>query len=238
MKTNYTRSDFQFKTFIPGSNNAFPFYLLQKIPNCIEKNIIFIYGETGLGKTHLLQSVKNKRYKNIKKSTICYINGEMFTNDCVAAVKEKLDIFEKYKNLNIFLFDDIDCISFRDYTQKCLLQIITELKKRNALIVFSSHVPIRQLNGFNQTLKDYITTGFQVDLVPPDYETRKQIILLKLFQCQKILETSIVEQIAHCEIKDIRKLEACICKCVSLQELMNKNLSDEKINEILTEVTK
>lgn len=235
------REEYTFESFVPGENSEFLYnacLAIAKNPG-IKWNPLLIYGGVGLGKTHLMQSIGNYLYKerngNIK---ICYISAENFTNEFTNSIREgTTDKFKaKYRKLDLLLLDDIHFLQDKEATQEELFHTFEALDGNKSQMVFTCDRPITELKGIEDRLRTRFTHGLSIDLIPPNYETRRAILQKKLNILEKNIPADVVDYIAKYVQTNVRDLESCMQKIVGYAELLSKPLTIEIAQKQLRDI--
>lgn len=222
-----------FDTFIVGAFNELAYAAAQAViknPG-ISYNPLFIYGGTGLGKTHLIQSVGNY-FKRIDKSKkVHYLSAEKFTIECVEAIKNnKAHLFkEKYRRYDVLIMDDIQFLSGKDRTQEEVFHLFNTLYDNNKQIIFSSDKAPKQITGIEDRLKSRFEGGMIADISIPEYESRLAILKAKARQHNINTPEEVIEYVASVVQNNIRELEG-VLNLVSVQTQLKKR--DLTINEV------
>ncbi|MBR3543588.1 MAG: chromosomal replication initiator protein DnaA [Treponema sp.] len=237
--------NFTFDTFVPGDNNMYAYQAsiaASKNPGKAY-NPILLYGGSGLGKTHLMQSIGNYIYEEKKgKVKLAYINTESLMNEFTSALRNKTPkndtvqkFKNKYRNLDIFLLDDIYFLGGTDALQDEIFYIFEALNQKKAQMVFTCDRPINEVNGIKERLRTRFSNGICIDMQPPNYETRKAILLKKLSLMNKTLSDEIIDFIAANIESDVRDLEGALKKVVGYSEFMNKDITTDIAKQLLQE---
>lgn len=233
--------NFTFDTFVPGENNMFAYKASIAAAEAPGKqyNPILLYGGSGLGKTHLMQSIGNYIYKAKKgKIKLAYINTESFMNEFTESLaKKKAQEFKnKYRKLDVFLLDDIYFLEGKDAMQDELFYTFEALYQKKAQMVFTCDRPITELKGIKERLKTRFNNGSCIDMKAPKYETRKAILLKKLSLMNKTLSDDIVDFIAANIETDVRELEGTLKKVVNYGDfMMDKKITLDIVKGLLQE---
>lgn len=230
-----------FESFIPGDNSNFAYNASIAVAKNPGKkyNPILLYGNSGLGKTHLMQAIGNYIYNNGgEKLKINYVSAESFTNEFINSTKEKNpNIFtNKYRNLDVLLLDDIHFLKDKDATQEALFYTFNALKDKNAQMVFTCDRPIKEIKNMSERLVSRLANGLCIDLQPPSYETRIAILQKKLEEQEKSLSQEIIEFIAKNIENNVRELEAALNKVLGYEELIGKKLSLDVVKNQLRDL--
>lgn len=224
-----------FETFIVGSFNELAFAASQAIiknPGSVY-NPFFIFGSTGLGKTHLIQAIGNAVKQNFPNKKVHYTTTEKFYIDYVNALQgNKISVFkEKYRKFDVLIIDDIQFVTTKTKTQEELFHVFNALHEQNKQIIFSSDKHPNFIPGLEDRLRSRFQQGMIVEVLEPDYESRLAIIKQKL-ESQKInLEQPVLEFVAENTEGSIRELEG-IANSIILHQTMRKKSFD--LNEAKT----
>ena len=172
--------EYTFERFVVGSSNKFAHAAARAVADNPGKsyNPLFIYGESGLGKTHLLYAIAHTIHKNHPEYKVVYIKGDTFTNELIQAIREgrNAEFREKYRGADVFLMDDVQFIAGRDSTQEEMFHTFNTLYELKKQIVFTSDRPPKEMLRLEDRLKTRFEWGLLADIQPPDYETRMAII--------------------------------------------------------------
>ncbi|OQY33307.1 MAG: chromosomal replication initiator protein DnaA [Spirochaetaceae bacterium 4572_59] len=225
------RSDYSFETFVVGNNNSFAANASKAIAENpgSKYNPCLIYGGVGLGKTHLMQSIGNYIHYNDPKMKVVYIPAETFINDFIESIntKKQTSFKNKYRNVDVLLIDDIHDLQDKKGTQEELFHTFNALYDANKQMVFTCDRPPSELKNFADRLKNRFVRGLNVDLHPPNYETRYAILRKKLEDKNVIISNDILELIAQNIKTNIRDLEAALTSIVAYAELVQKEITPE-----------
>lgn len=233
--TGATRSDFlpgsdeyTFDRFVVGSSNKFAHAAAQAVADNPGEsyNPLFIYGDSGLGKTHLLYAVAHAIHKKRPDYRITYIKGDAFTNELVRAIREgkNQEFREKYRNSDVFLMDDVHFIAGRESTQEEMFHTFNALYERHRQIIFTSDRPPKELLRLEDRLKTRFEWGLLADIKKPEYETRLAIVKNKAIRMGVDLPEPVLSYIAENITENVRQLEGTVKKILALQELMGKKV--------------
>ncbi len=224
-----------FDSFVIGPFNELAYAAAQAVlkkPG-IMYNPLFIYGSTGFGKTHLIQSIGNGVKKQNPSKKIQYVSSEKFSTDYVNSLQNNRvgDFKEKYRKYDVLIMDDIQFLVGKEKTQEELFHLYNALYENNKQIIFSSDKHPNYINGLEDRLKSRFGSGMIVEITMPDYESRLAILREKLKQQQTIIPDEIVAHIAETIQASIRELEGTLNLVVCQAQLKNKVLS---LNEVKT----
>ena len=217
------RYDFTFENFIKGPSNQFAYAAAQAVaanPSGAY-NPLFIYGPSGLGKTHLLNAIQVEIKKNHPDFNIVYVDCEMFTNEIITAVKTATteQFRDKYRKADVLLIDDIQFISGKVSTQEEFFHTFDALHQANKQIVLTSDRPPREIATLEERLRTRFEMGLLADIQPPDLETRIAIIRRKAQLLDIPITDDIAEYIAGQLKSNVRQLEGAV-KCMRAQYLL------------------
>lgn len=221
--------EFTFDTYIVGSSNKFAHAasLAVAANPAGAYNPLFIYGNSGLGKTHLLYAICNDIKKSRPSMTTLYIKGDDFTNELIDAIKKNKtsDFRQKYRQPDILLVDDIQFIAGKDSTQEEFFHTFNSLYEAKKQIVLTSDRPPKEI----QTLEDRLRTRFEwgliADIQPPDFETRIAIIKRKAEKLDIKIPPNVCEYIATKLQTNIRQLEGAVKKLKAIHLLAGDEIS-------------
>ena len=215
-----------FDTFIVGNSNKFAHaaaLAVAQFPGT-NYNPLFIYGDSGLGKTHLLNAIKAEVLKNNPKANIIYIDGESFTNEIVGAIRENKtsEFHDKYRQVDVLLVDDIQFIAGRERTQEEFFHTFNALHNAGKQIVLVSDRPAKEIKSLEDRLRTRFEWGLTADIQAPDFETRCAIVKRKSDLLKLDMKNDAVEFIAGKVKTNIRQLEGVVKKLDALKRLENK----------------
>lgn len=201
-------------------------------------NPLFIHSSTGQGKTHLLQAIGHLTTTNGLQAA--YITAEQFANEFVLAVREnQVDKFRsKFRNIHIFLFDDVHFLIDKKQTLQCFFHTFNELYSNNLQIVITADCAPKDMHPLSSKLKSRLEGALVVDIQPPDFETRLNILRAKA----ETMMTSDLEGVLHivaekvCE--NVRQLEGALVYLTAQATLSGTKLTPETINKLLTSTTR
>ena len=234
--------EYTFENFVVGKSNDLAYkacVAVAKDPAGLEvQNPLFIYGNSGLGKTHLLYAIKNVINKNYPSKKIIYVKGEDFTNELIDSLSKKTaDKFrDKYRTVDVLLVDDIQFIAGKEATQEEFFHTFNTLYEAKKQIVFTSDVPPREMKTLEDRLKSRFEWGLLADIQPPDIETRITIINKKAEQLNIEIPYNISELIASKIKTNIRKLEGAVKKLHAKNLLNNEKISVKMAHEVIAEL--
>ena len=225
--------EFTFENFIKGPSNQFAFAAAQAVaanPSGAY-NPLFIYGESGLGKTHLLYAIAHTIHNNHPDYKVVYIKGDTFTNELIQAIREgrNSEFREKYRGADVFLMDDVQFIAGRDSTQEEMFHTFNTLYELKKQIVFTSDRPPKEMLRLEDRLKTRFEWGLLADIQPPDYETRMAIIKNKAIRMGVELPEFLLQLIAENITANVRQIEGTVNKIMAYQDLMGDLVDKETV---------
>lgn len=212
-----------FENFVVGSNNKFAHAAAQAVaanPSGAY-NPLFIYGDSGLGKTHLLSAIRTEVAKNHPEYKILYVDGETFTNEIIAAIRSGSteDFHQRYRTADLLLVDDIQFIAGKESTQEEFFHTFNSLYNANRQIVLVSDRPPKDIKSLEQRLRTRFESGLTTDIEPPDFETRIAIIRRKADSLGLELPDDVAEYIANNLKSNIRQLEGAVKKLAAYKTI-------------------
>lgn len=237
-----SEDEYTFEQFIVGSSNKFAYAAATAVANKPGEsyNPLFIYGQSGLGKTHLLYAIASAVRQAHPSDKIIYIKGEDFTNELIDSIQSARvrEFRDKYRSSDILLVDDIQFIAGKDSTQEEFFHTFNTLYEANKQIVLTSDRPPKEINTLEERLKTRFEWGLISDIQPPDYETRIAIIRLKAESLDLQLNNEITDYIAKTITSNVRQLEGTVKKIKALHELMGRTIDLELTKEAVADIFK
>ncbi|MEE1026951.1 MAG: chromosomal replication initiator protein DnaA, partial [Acutalibacteraceae bacterium] len=225
---NSFESNFTFENYIVGSSNRFAHAAAMAVADSEvtinQYNPLVIYGNSGVGKTHLLLAVKNHINKKFPSKKVEYIRGEEFTNNMIAALRDGTieDFKNRYRNADCFLMDDIHFIAGKDSTQEEFFNTFNALYQNNKQIIVTCDRPPKDIKTLEERIRSRFEGGVMADITPPDFETRVGIINTKASLLNLSLDENIVYFIAEHIKMNTRQLEGVVKKLQAYVNLQNK----------------
>lgn len=180
-------------------------------------NPLFIYGDVGVGKTHLSQAVANEILKHSPRKKILYCTSEQFTNDLVDAIRTKKTqiIRDKYRKLDVLIVDDIQFIAGKAYVQEEFYHTFNTIIQHGGQIIMTSDRTPKDIKGLEDRLRSRFSGGLAIDMQKPDFELRSAIVLIKAQERKIEIDMKAAQSIAE-KITDSRELEGALLKLLSL----------------------
>lgn len=232
-----------FESFVVGESNRFAHAAALAVAQNIGVafNPLFIYGATGLGKTHLMHAVAHFVLKNNPSAAIAYVSSENFVNEYVAALRDGniANFRKRYRNTDVLLIDDVQFFAGKERCQEEFFHTFNELFNSGRQIVLSCDKPISEVSDIEQRLVSRFGWGVSVDIQAPDYETRLAILQKKaaLLGRDTAIEPAVLELLARKFTKSIRRMEGALTNLIGYASLINSGnaVTLEKANELLAD---
>ncbi len=227
---------YTFDTFVIGASNRFAHAAAIAVAEAPAKayNPLFIYGDSGLGKTHLLHAIGHYARSLYAGTRVRYVSSEEFTNDFINSIRDdKAQAFQRrYRDVDVLLIDDIQFLQGRVQTQEEFFHTFNTLHTANKQIVITSDVSPQQLSGFEDRMRTRFTWGLTTDVQPPDLETRIAILRKKAAQEKLQAPPEVLEFIASRIATNIRELEGALIRVTAFASL-NRQPVDLALAEIV-----
>ena len=236
-------SDLTFENFIVVSSNELAYATAQAVAKTPSKayNPLVIYGNSGLGKTHLLNAICAEIKKNNPKSNIIYLRCEDFTNELVKSIEKNTmtSFHEKFRSADVLLIDDIQFLAGKTQTQEEFFHTFNKLYEENKQIVLTSDRPPKEIALLEDRIKNRFEWGILADIQPPSIETRMAIINQKASELGLNLPDEVVQYIAEKIKSNIRQLEGAVKKLNALCTINGHEpsiiLADKAIKDIISD---
>ncbi len=230
-----------FENFVVGTGSQLAHAAAIAVANAPGRayNPLFLYGNTGLGKTHLMQAVGHHVLQNKPNAKVIYITTERFTNDFIFAIQEnQLTKFrKKYRGADVLLIDDIHFLASKERIQEEFFHTFNELFESQRQIFLCSDRPASEIAKLESRLVSRFQWGLVCDIQPPDFETRVAILTKKAKSMGLVLDTTVIEFLAERVTKNIRRMEGALNRILGYQRLLNSDqLSVEKVESILQDI--
>ena len=232
--------EYTFERFVVGASNKFAHAAAQAVAERPAQtyNPLFIYGESGLGKTHLLYAIAHKIHQNHPDYRIVYIKGDSFTNELIQAIREgrNPEFREKYRSADVFLMDDVQFIAGRESTQEEMFHTFNTLYEAGRQIVFTADRPPKEMLRLDDRLRTRFEWGLLVDVAPPDFETRLAIVKNKAALLGMELPDKISAYIAENVTANVRQLEGTINKILAYKDLLGNDTDEETVTRAIQDM--
>lgn len=234
--------EYTFDTFIEGPSNRLAFSGAKSLANgeVAFNNPLFIYGPSGLGKTHLTLAIKHDIETKFPHKKVIYVKGDDFTNELIDAIENKSTraFHDKYRSIDVLLVDDIHFIAGKERTQEEFFNTFNTLYLDKKQIVLTSDRPPKEINTLNERLRTRFEQGLMADINPPEFETRIAIVKRKAKLLDLPITDDIAEFIAERLKKNIRQLEGTVKKLKAYQQLEKLEpsiaLAQRAINDVVS----
>ena len=229
-----------FEKFIVAPTNQFAYYAANTVaqkPGSVH-NPLFIYGKSGLGKTHLLKAIYAELSKSKPELNILYTNGETFMNEMTAHMAEKnmKDFHTKFRSPDVLLVDDIQFIENKERMQEEFFYTFEELISQGKQIVLASDRPPKDIKSLEERLSSRFLSGLLADIQPPEIETRIVIIKKKAQLLDMEMPDDVAEYIAEKLKNNVRQLEGVVKKIYAIYSINNKKPTIALANEVIKDV--
>lgn len=233
---------FTFETYVVGPQNKLAYAAAKAVAEKPAEgfNPLFIYGESGLGKTHLLYAIAHLMRSRRPESRIVYIKGDDFTNELVSSIRENrnAEFREKYRQADILLVDDIQFIAGKIQTQEEFFHTFNTLYESGKQIVLTSDRPPREMTQLSDRLMSRFESGLMVDVAPPDFETRLAIIHNKAALLGVKLPNEVMDYIAENVTTNVRQLEGTLNKILAYRDLLGDQVDEESVGRAVRDMLK
>ena len=247
---------YTFDNFVIGNSNKFAHSAALAVAESpgTSYNPLYLYGGSGLGKTHLMHSVGHYILEQNPEKKVLYVTSEKFTNEIVNAIRSgsatrMTEIRDKYRSVEVLMIDDIQYIIGKDSTQQEFFNTFNELHAAGKQIIISSDKPPKEMETLEERFRTRFEWGLTADIQAPDYETRMAILKEKSDNCERDIDDSVLDYIANNITSNIRELEGAFNKLIAFSRLnkimfIDMTVADEalkdyinpnKINEITPE---
>jgi chromosomal replication initiator protein len=227
---------YTFETFVIGASNRFAHAAAVAVAEAPAKayNPLFVYGESGLGKTHLLHAIGHYAHSLYPTVRVRYVNSEEFTNDFINSIRDdKASAFQRrYRDVDVLLIDDIQFLQGKVQTQEEFFHTFNTLHNANHQVVITSDLPPKQLAGFEERMRSRFEWGLITDVQPPDLETRIAILRKKAIGERLQARDDVLEYIASKISTNIRELEGALIRVTAFASL-NRQQVDLSLAEIV-----
>lgn len=230
------RSDYTFENMAVSGSNQLAFVSASSVSKRLGNlyNPLFVYGPTGVGKTHLMQAVANDVYRKSPDKKILYQTSEEFTNEVVDAIRTNStgQLKRKYRSLDLLIIDDVQFLTGKEKVQEELFHTFNILVDRGSQVVLSSDRHPSELKGVEQRLLSRFSGGLTVDIEPPDLELRCAILLIKAKKFSIDLSIDTARMIAQ-NLEDARQLEGALLRIITQAEAESEEITPEFAQRIL-----
>lgn len=233
---------YTFDSFVVGPFNELAHAAAQAViqkPG-IAYNPYFIYGNTGHGKTHLIQAIGNEIKRSYPNKNIYYVTSEKFTQDLINSIAQhKVNLFkEKYRRYDVIIMDDIQFLSNKEKTQEELFHIFNSLYENNKQIIFSSDQHPNYIPNLEDRLKSRFSAGMTIDIPAPDHESRSAILNSKAEKLGIDVQSEVLDHLASSIPGNIRELEGVLNSIMCQTQLKNRPLTLTEVKNLIKNSSK
>jgi chromosomal replication initiator protein len=229
------RPDYTFKTFAVSTSNEMAHAAATAVSQNpgTAYNPLFLYGGVGVGKTHLMHAIGYNILQKNPETNLIYSTGEEFTNEIVAAIRQKraFDFKKKYRNTQVLLIDDVQFIAGKMTVQEEFFHTFNALIQQPAQIILTSDRPPHEINLMEDRLRSRFEAGLMIDIQQPSFELRTAILLIKAQASNLDLPMELAQLIAS-KVDSARRIEGIVTQLRSEVELKNRQITQELIQEI------
>lgn len=232
--------DYTFDRFVVGSSNKFAHAAAQAVAEApgVGYNPLFIWGESGLGKTHLMYAIAQEVHRQHPEYRIVYIKGDSFTNELIQAIRDRTQaqFHDKYRNADLFLMDDVQFVAGRESTQEEMFHTFNTLRDAKKQIVFTADRPPKDMLRLDERLETRFGWGLLAKIDPPDYETRVAIIKNKAIRMGLELPDPVLKYVAENITSNVRQLEGTVNKILAFQSLLGDDVDVETVTRAVRDI--
>ncbi|MEX1119925.1 MAG: chromosomal replication initiator protein DnaA [Terrimicrobiaceae bacterium] len=229
-----------FETFVVGANSQFAHSAAVAVAKAPARtyNPFFVYGGSGLGKTHLLQAIGHYVLAHNKSARVVYLSSEQFTNEFIDAIRNGslVKFRKKYRQADILMIDDIQFLAGKDRSQEEFFHTFNTLHDGHKQIVLSSDRPASEIEKLEQRLVSRFEWGMTAELQPPDMETRMAILQKKAEGMNITLEPWVFDFLADRIRNNVRRLEGALMRVASYKSLSDRELTRDVIENLLRDI--
>ena len=236
----FSTAEFTFEAFVVGPSNKLAYAASLSVAEHPAKNYnpLLIYGDSGLGKTHLIYAIANVIRKNDPKARIAYVKGDDLTNELVDAIREgkTADMREKYRQADLLLVDDVQFIAGKKQTQEEFFHTFNTLYESGRQIVLTSDRPPSEMTQLEDRLRTRFEWGLLVDVAPPDFETRVAIVKNKAAMLGVKLPDEIYGYIAENVTANVRQIEGTLNKLLAYRDLLGDQVDEQSVGRAVRDM--
>lgn len=237
---------YTFDSFVVGSSNKFLYSAAKAVADDPGKsyNPLFIYGGTGLGKTHIMNAIANQILKNDPKAHVLYATCEKFTNDLISIIRQgkgsasgTSEFRSRYRNVDVLIIDDVQFLAKKETTQEEFFHTFNELYGQDKQIILSSDCHPQDIATLSDRLKTRFEGGLMAQVLPPDLETKIAILQRKAEEKKYILDVEVASYLAENSGNDVRSLEGLLNKVIFASLLHEEPISIDLAKEAIRQST-
>ncbi|MBE6837666.1 MAG: chromosomal replication initiator protein DnaA [Ruminococcus sp.] len=238
--------EYTFDTFIKGKSNELAYAFSTAVAGMNDNgmntkevfNPLFIYGDSGLGKTHLVKSIEHEVKRRNPDANVIYTTSEAFLNELIKQIslKNMIAFHEKYRNADFLIVDDIQFIAGKESVQEEFFHTFNEIYNAGKQIVLTSDIPPSKMATLDERIRGRFVLGVQVDIQPPDFETRMAIVKRKAELLDLNLNDSVARLLSEKIKTNIRQLEGAVKKIKALTVFTNEKPSISMAQRVIKEI--
>ena len=230
--------EYTFDNFIEGESNKFAKAVCYAVANGMseDSNPLFLYGHSGLGKTHLLYAIMNHMKKRDPSINIVYKKSETFINELIDAITKKStsEFKEKYRSADVLMIDDIQFIAGKERTQEEFFHTFSALYEAEKVIILTSDRPPKEINPLMERLRTRFEWGLIADIQPPSFELRAAIIKKKAEDLGLDIPNGLIDYIAERLNNNVRQIEGILKKLYAIHSFTGSDITKESIDNIIS----
>jgi len=228
---------YTFERFVIGGNSQLAAAACRGVADSPAQlyNPLFIYGDTGLGKTHLMHAIGHEILRRSPDTQIAYVPSEQFTNEMISAIQggRTAEFRQRYRRIDVLLVDDVHFLGNKEGTQEEFFHTFNSLYDAHRQIVITSDRPPQEIPGLQERLVSRFEWGLVTDIKPPDFETRVAILQKKAAEDRLTLDEEVIEFIARNRKASVRQLEGAVIKLLAFSSLTRREISLDLAREAL-----
>ena len=231
--------EFTFDTFVVGESNKMAYAAARAVADGVgHYNPLFIYGDSGLGKTHLIYAIAHQIRTTRPSAKIIYIKGDDFINEFIELVRagRGSEFRAKYRDADLLLVDDVQFVAGKEQVQNEFFHTFNTLYEAGRQIVLTSDRPPSDMHLLDDRLRTRFEWGLLVDVQPPDFETRLAIVKNKAAQWGSVIDDDIAKYIAENVSSNVRQLEGAMNKILAYRDLIGKEMDEESANRAVRDM--
>ena len=238
----FEANDLTFETFVVGESNKLAAAAARAVADGASShyNPLFIYGDSGLGKTHLIYAISHQFRMRLPNAKIIYIKGDDFLNEFISLVRANRgeEFRAKYRDADLLLVDDVQFVAGKEQSQNEFFHTFNTLYENGRQIVLTSDRLPSEMTLLDDRLRTRFEWGLMVDVQAPDYETRVAIVKNKAYQRGFVIDNKSADYIARSVTANVRQIEGVVNMINAHRELNKKTMSDDEIEEIVREAVR
>ena len=238
---NGLQADFTFENFVVGKSNQIARAASVQVasnPGNTDNHPLFIYGGTGLGKTHLMQAIGNRMLKESSSVNVVYLHSEQFVAEMVTALRHNVinDFKKYYRSVDALLIDDVQFFAGKERSQEEFFHTFNSLIGREKLVVMTSDRYPKEIHGIESRLKSRLGGGLPIPIEPPELETRMAILMKKAEAADVVMHDDVAYFIAHRMQSNVRELEGALCRVIANANFTGRMITVDLAKEALRDL--